>query len=67
VFRDFRYRTLDSWSPQVRSSVRRLHFALASGCPNKIEFEMAKRSVPTVGGPRGHGAKAFAHPANFPI
>ena len=26
---------------QVRSSVRRLHFALASGCPNKIEFEMA--------------------------
>ena len=26
---------------QVRSSVRRLHFALASGCPNKVEFEMA--------------------------
>ena len=26
---------------QVRRSVRRLHFALASGCPNKIEFEMA--------------------------
>jgi hypothetical protein len=22
-------------------SVRRLHFALASGCPNKVEFEMA--------------------------
>jgi hypothetical protein len=26
---------------QVRSSVGRLHFALASGCPNKVEFEMA--------------------------
>jgi hypothetical protein len=25
----------------VRTSVRRIHFALASGCPNKIEFEMA--------------------------
>ena len=25
----------------VRTSVRRLHFALASGCPNKLEFEMA--------------------------
>jgi hypothetical protein len=21
--------------------VRRIHFALASGCPNKVEFEMA--------------------------
>src|SRR5271170_3563731 len=26
---------------QVRSSVRRLHFALASGCPDRVEFEMA--------------------------
>jgi hypothetical protein len=26
---------------QVRTSVRRIHFALASGCPNKIEFELA--------------------------
>jgi len=26
---------------QVRTSVRRLHFALASGCPNKAEFELA--------------------------
>jgi len=26
---------------QVRSSVRRIHFALASGCPNKVEFELA--------------------------
>ena len=26
---------------QVRTSVRRIHFALASGCPNKAEFEMA--------------------------
>lgn len=26
---------------QVRTSVRRIHFALASGCPNKVEFEMA--------------------------
>jgi hypothetical protein len=26
---------------QVRTSVRRIHFALASACPNKIEFEMA--------------------------
>jgi len=25
----------------VRISARRIHFALASGCPNKIEFEMA--------------------------
>src|SRR5512132_4024659 len=25
----------------VRTSVRRIHFALASGCPNKVEFEMA--------------------------
>jgi hypothetical protein len=25
----------------VRSSVRRLHFALASSCPNQVEFEMA--------------------------
>ena len=26
---------------QVRTSVRRIHFAIASGCPNKVEFEMA--------------------------
>lgn len=26
---------------QVRTSVRRVHFAMASGCPNQIEFEMA--------------------------
>jgi hypothetical protein len=26
---------------QVRTSVRRIHFALASGCPNTVEFEMA--------------------------
>ena len=26
---------------QVRTSVRRIHFALASACPNKIEFEWA--------------------------
>ena len=26
---------------QVRSSVRRIHFAIASGCPNKDEFELA--------------------------
>ena len=26
---------------QVRKSVRRIHFAIASGCPNKIEFELA--------------------------
>jgi len=26
---------------QVRTIVRRIHFALASGCPNKIEFELA--------------------------
>ena len=26
---------------QVRRSVRRIHFAIASGCPNKTEFEMA--------------------------
>ena len=25
---------------QVRTSVRRIHFAMASGCPNKIEFEL---------------------------
>jgi hypothetical protein len=25
---------------QVRTSVRRIHFALASGCPNKVEFEI---------------------------
>jgi hypothetical protein len=30
-----------SSSALVRSSVRQFHFALASGCPNKIEFEMA--------------------------
>jgi hypothetical protein len=26
---------------QVRTSVRRIHFAMASGCPNQSEFEMA--------------------------
>ena len=26
---------------QVRTSVRRIHFAIASGCPNKMEFELA--------------------------
>ena len=26
---------------QVRKSVRRIYFAIASGCPNKTEFEMA--------------------------
>jgi len=26
---------------QVRTSVRRIHFALASGCPNMVEFELA--------------------------
>ena len=26
---------------QVRTSVRRIHFAIASACPNKIEFELA--------------------------
>ncbi len=26
---------------QVRTSARRIHFAIASGCPNKIEFELA--------------------------
>jgi hypothetical protein len=26
---------------QVRKSVRRIHFAIASGCPNKMEFELA--------------------------
>jgi hypothetical protein len=26
---------------QVRKSVRRIHFAIASGCPNKDEFELA--------------------------
>jgi hypothetical protein len=26
---------------QVRTSVRRVHFAIASGCPNKVEFAMA--------------------------
>jgi Transposase DDE domain group 1 len=26
---------------QVRTSVRRIHFALASACPNKVEFELA--------------------------
>jgi hypothetical protein len=25
----------------VRSSVRRIHFAIASGCPNKDEFALA--------------------------
>ena len=25
----------------VRTSVRRIHFAIASGCPNKDEFELA--------------------------
>jgi hypothetical protein len=28
---------------QVRMSVRRIHFAIASGCPNRIEFELAYR------------------------
>jgi Transposase DDE domain group 1 len=26
---------------QVRTSVRRIHFAIASGCPNKVAFELA--------------------------
>jgi len=26
---------------QVRMSVRRIHFAIASGCPNKSDFELA--------------------------
>jgi hypothetical protein len=26
---------------QVRTSVRRIHFAIASSCPNQAEFEMA--------------------------
>ena len=26
---------------QVRTSVRRIYFAIASGCPNKVEFELA--------------------------
>ena len=26
---------------QVRSSVRRIHFAIASGCPNQDEFALA--------------------------
>jgi hypothetical protein len=26
---------------QVRTSVRRIHFAIASSCPNQSEFEMA--------------------------
>ena len=26
---------------QVRTNVRRIHFAIASGCPNKDEFELA--------------------------
>ena len=26
---------------QVRTSVRRIHFAITSGCPNKDEFELA--------------------------
>jgi Transposase DDE domain group 1 len=26
---------------RVRTSVRRIHFAIASGCPNKVEFELA--------------------------
>jgi hypothetical protein len=25
----------------VRTSARRIHFAMASGCPNKNEFELA--------------------------
>ena len=28
---------------QVRTSVRRIHFAIASGCPNKAEFALAHR------------------------
>ena len=31
---------------QVRTSVRRIHFAMASGCPNKIEFELASHLSP---------------------
>ena len=27
----------------VRNSVRRIHFAITSGCPNKAEFELAYR------------------------
>jgi len=30
---------------QVRTSVRRIHFALAAGCPNKHEFAMAHLSL----------------------
>jgi hypothetical protein len=30
---------------QVRISVRRIHFALASGCPNTVEFELAHLSL----------------------
>ena len=30
---------------QVRTSVRRICFAIASGCPNKIEFALAYRSL----------------------
>jgi len=30
---------------QVRRSVRRIHFALASGCPNQTEFELAYLSL----------------------
>ncbi len=40
-----RYRPFASSSvklgAQVRTSVRRIHFAIASGCPNKVEFELA--------------------------
>ena len=27
---------------QVRTSIRRIHFAIASGCPNKAEFALAR-------------------------
>jgi hypothetical protein len=30
---------------QVRTSVRRIHFAIASSCPNQTEFEMAHHSL----------------------
>ena len=42
---------------QVRTSVRRIHFAIASGCPNKDEFELAhiSFSVPSAP-PESHDA-----------
>ncbi len=36
---------------QVRKSVRRVHFAIASGCPNKVEFELAYLYLRRVFGP----------------